>query len=323
MSEQRTYWHLETLRRVPSEYDIATSRLLYRDPGRDFEVETPAGRWQTKRELESPLRVPDWEGFRDPRETTYASYTALQKDKESFVDTLLRSVEGRGYDQALSPSWLATLGAILPVLRYPCHGLQMVASFLGQVAPASRIVIACLFQTGDEIRRIQRFAHRMRELQTVDPRFGERSKQAWQEDREWQPLRRVIEELLVRYDFGEAFVGLNLVLKPTFDRLVSVGLARMAEMNGDPLLGKLLFSLGEDAAWHRAHARELVRFACAERPENRLLVAEWVARWSPRVEQAARGMAPLFDAHFSETLSEVERETRESWRALGVGGGTA
>ena len=73
---QRTYWHLEGLGRVPSAYDIASSRLLYY-PAQGFAVDTPVSAWYARHQAGS-LRLADWETFRDPRETTYSTYTALQ-----------------------------------------------------------------------------------------------------------------------------------------------------------------------------------------------------------------------------------------------------
>jgi toluene monooxygenase system protein E len=318
MNPRRTYWHLEPNRRVPSEYEIASTKLLYHQPERGYEVSTPAGRWQRRQTLASELRVNDWESFRDPRETTYASYVARQKEKEVFVEGLLRSMEQSDYDRSLPRSWVAALGAVLPVLRFPCHALQMTAAFLGQTAPASAVVIVCAFQVGDEIRRIERLAYRMRQLQELEPGFGTDSKLIWQSRAEWQPLRRLVETLLVTYDFGEAFVALNLVLKPIFDDFVTLGLARLAEANGDSMLGNLLFSLGEDSAWHHEVSRELVRFAVRDSSENRALVESWLRRWQEPVGEAARALAPLFgDPEFS-TVARYEERRASLWRAAGV-----
>jgi hypothetical protein len=35
----------------------------------------------------------------------------------------------------------------------------------------------------------------------------------------WQPLREIVEKLLIVYDWSESFVALNLLLKPMFDEL--------------------------------------------------------------------------------------------------------
>ena len=48
---------------------------------------------------------------------------------------------------------------------------------------------------------------------------GVDSRTLWQMDTLWQPLREVVEKLLITYDWAESFVGLNLVLKPLVDEL--------------------------------------------------------------------------------------------------------
>jgi toluene monooxygenase system protein E len=303
---------------VPSEYEITSSKLLYYDAARGFEVTTPIQAWHRKFAVESPLRVADWGRFRDPLETTYTAYVDRQKERETFVDGLLGSIEASDYDRRLSPGWLTTLEAILPVLRYPCHGLTMVAAYVGQMAPESRLVITQLFQSADETRRIQRIAYRMQQLRTVAPSFGEQSRAAWQTGREWQPLRRAVETLLVTYDFGEALIALNLVVKPMFDRLFTSDLAKLAEDSGDPRLGQLLYSLGEDSRWQRDVARALVRVAIEERAENRQVIDDWVRLWQPRVREGLSALTPLFRGSAPGMLDAIDSECRSYWASMGI-----
>jgi toluene monooxygenase system protein E len=329
MSARRTYWHLQSLGRRPSDYDIATSRLLYH-PQRGFEIAGPGADWYARHQQGSPLQARDWERFSDPRETTYSRYVELQRTKEAFVESLLEWGQATGYDQRLSPAWVRSLESILPVLRYPLHGLQMLAAYLGQLAPASRIVIVCLLQAGDEIRRVQRCAYRMRELQAVHPGFGEGSKATWQDDPRWQPLRACIERLLVTYDWGEAFVALCLVLKPMFDAMFTVHLARLAEHAGDELLGKLSYSLAEDCRWHHDWSAALVRMLCEDEPGNHAVIEAWIDRWRPQVGEAVAALAPLFDGPDPEgggeggraVLQAVQAAAVSQWRAAGLQGGT-
>jgi toluene monooxygenase system protein E len=324
MSARRTYWHLEGLGRRPSDYDIATSRLLYH-PQRGFEVSTPAGAWYARYQQGSPLRANDWERYRDPRETTYSRYVGLQRAKETFVDGLLEWISETQYDERLSMAWVRTLEQILPVLRYPVHGLQMVAAYVGQLAPASRIVISGLLQTGDEIRRVQRLAYRMRQLQDSHPGFGEGSKATWQDDPTWQPLREHVEKLLVTYDWGEAFVALNLVLKPMFDAMFTTHLGRLAAHGNDEALGKLLFSLAEDCRWHRDWSVALVRTACEDEPDNHGVIEAWIGRWRQPAVGALRALGPLFDGPGREggaaVLHGVEEAAASLWCAAGLYGG--
>jgi toluene monooxygenase system protein E len=289
---QRTYWHLGALGRKPNDYDIATSKLLYY-PARGFETQLPIADWFRRYQRESPLQCSDWEQFRDPRETTYTTYTELQRTKEAFVDGVLQAADDNGHDRALTPAWLATLAEVLPVLRYPAHGLQMIAAYIGQMAPSGRIVVAGLFQAADELRRVQRIAYRMRQLQEVDPEFGARSREAWESAPRWQPLRELIERLLVTYDWGEAFVALCFAVKPRFDELFATRLGELARRSGDAVLGNLVFSLDEDCRWHRDWSRELVRMAIADRPANREPIETWLAKWNPLAIRAAEAFAPI------------------------------
>lgn len=316
------YWHLEPLRRVPSSYDIASSRLLYY-PERGFEVNTPVAGWYARFQRGSRLRVRDWESFREPRETTYTRYVARQAERESFIDGLLRSIEGTSHDKDLDERWVALLEATLPVLRYPCHGLQMVVAYVAQLAPTGRVVIPGLFQAGDEMRRIYRFAYRMRQLQGTYPSFGLESKRAWLEHSAWQPLRKTVEQLLVTYDFGEALVALNMVLKPSFDHVFLSGLARLGDQRGDAILGKICFSLAEDARWHREWSSALVEHAVADSRENAMLVVEWMERWREPVRAALTPLRQLetspstFSQSVAEALNELDEAVasrKQAWR---------
>jgi toluene monooxygenase system protein E len=315
---QRTYWHLQSLGRVPSEYDLATSRLLYY-PEHGFAVDTKVSAWYARHQAGSAFRLANWEGFRDPRETTYSSYTALQDRAQVFVDGVYRSA-GAAYDRSLAPDWLGSLERVLPVLLYPCHGLQMLSAYVGQMAPAGRVVITSLFQAADEMRRIQTFAYRTRLLQRRIPTFGREAKDVWQRGPEWQPLRRTLETMLVTYDFGEAFVALALALKPRLDRFLSRALGGAARHHDDPVLEKLVFSLAEDSTWHRAWSHELVRHAVRDDAGQRHVIEGWLSRWEPRVSESLAALDTLLPAEPEDRarLDEIELECREDARGAGL-----
>jgi toluene monooxygenase system protein E len=139
----------------------------------------------------------------------------------------------------------------------------------------------------------------MAQLRAVQPSFGVTSKDAWLAHRAWQPLRKVVEQLLVTYDFGEAFIALDIVLKPAFDQVLHQGLGAAAAAGGDDLLRKLLFSLAEDASWHHAWSKALVEHLVTASNGNAVAVGDWIDRWSPRVSQALSALAQLELPHAS------------------------
>lgn len=289
---------------MPSEYEVVTSKLLCYTgegfTGRRFELDVPLLDWYKRFQQDSALTCSSWEKFRDPRETTYTKYNQVQRDKEIFVDGILEEIEVSGYDAQLSPRWLHALSRVFAPLRYPGHGLQMVASYVGQMAPSGRIVITAALQSADEMRRVQRIAYRVRQLQQLYPGFGSDSKERWQTDQFWQPLRMAIEKLLICYDWAESFIALNLVLKPLFDELFMNHMSELALREGDYLLGQIFYSLNEDCQWHREWSRALIQMVIQDNSYNSSTIQAWIEKWHPVAGRALQAFAPLFAGKLEE-----------------------
>ncbi|HEV3027984.1 MAG TPA: toluene hydroxylase [Planctomycetota bacterium] len=319
MTARKTYWHLEALKRKPTDYEVASSRLLYH-PSRGFEVDLPVADWYVRHQKNSPFVLTDPEAFSDPRETTYTTYTRIQKDQELEAGGVLDSMEDPAYDAALPEAWIGVLSRVFAPLRYPLHGLQMIAAYAGQMAPGGKIVIAALFQSADEIRRLQRVAYRVRLLQRTRPSLGQDSRKIWERDPIWQPMRKCIERLLVTYDWGEALVALNAVLKPLFDDLFMVHLAELASRSGDPLLPRLLGSLEQDCRWHRDWTRTLLQAAIAQNPDNRGVIRGWIRRWHAETLQAVTPFGTIFEggasavgSRFAAVMARLHAQCRDYW----------
>jgi toluene monooxygenase system protein E len=231
----------------------------------------------------------------------------------------------QAYDGRLRASWIELLVRVVGPLRYPLHAFQLVACYAGSMAPSGRVVVAFALQAADEMRRIERIAYRMRQLRDTYADFGADGARAWQADPVWQPTRELAERLLVAWDWGEAFVALNVVVKPLFDELFMTAFARLAEAHGDPLLARVFAALGEDCAWHRAWTRALLDVA-SRNSSCSSAVRAWIMRWAPRALHAAEALAPLFDAGrhgaegaptHAETLAELEKSWRSGWGFAG------
>jgi toluene monooxygenase system protein E len=313
----RTYSHLAGARRRPTEYEIVTTRLHHHlESG--LAVAAPAAAWYERHQRGSRWRA-DWTRFADPRETTYTKYTRLQHGKEAFCDGLLASIDDSGYDAALAPEARALLAATLPPLRFALHGLQMVAAYVGQTAPEGRVTIAAALQAADELRRIQRVAYRMAQLRRLDPALGQDARAVFERDEAWQPLRRAVETLLVTWDWAEAFVALDVCLKPVLDELFMVELPALARARGDFVLGQICASLDEDCQWQRQWTAALAGVALAD-AENRAAAVEWAALWTRRAGDALEALAPVLSraAGLPLDVEAVRRRALALPRALGL-----
>ena len=290
---RKTYSRLATSRRMPTEYEVVSSGLHYNYPDGFELTDTPVIEWYRRHREGSKLCSTDWSSFADPRRTTYRGYTELQDKKEDVIDGLLRQVDDDGYDDELSDAWVDFIDHWYGPLRFPVHGLQMLSAYVAQMAPASRVTNCAAFQAADELRRLQRVTYRTAQL--ADHRSGidvDAHRRHWEEAEAYQPLRKLIERALIAYDWGEALVVTNVVIKPHFDRLVNAELAgQLAATNEDPILRHIHFSLDEDARWHREWSRRLIQILISDTPENTDVISSWIDAWRPLASEATAAFA--------------------------------
>ena len=301
---RRTYLPLEGLRRKPTDYEVTTTGLLYY-PARGFEVETPVWRHYLQHQRGGQLRASRWEAFEDPAHLTYSTYVAERRDQEAFLDRLFERPA-----QAVSRE-LGPLLGLLSALRFPLHGLQMVSAYVGALAPSGRISVAAAFQAADELRRIQRLCQWLARSGTQVAQLDALGRELWQQSPAFQPLRRVVEELLITYDWGEALIVLNGILKPTFDRLWFEHLAGVAERHQDEILEKILSSLADDGRWHAAWFVNFLQVALAADPANALAIRHSIDAHRPRAAEAMQALLPAFAGLLGD-----EGERAYLWREL-------
>ncbi len=290
---RRTYACLEGRGRKPNDYEITTTSLLYYPP-RGFEVETPVWRHHQAYQLGGKLSCADWDAFEDPRHTTYSSYVAARRDQEALLDHLFSAPPS-----AASPG-LTRLAELVSALRFPLHGLQMVSSYVGALAPSGRIAVVAALQAADELRRIQRLCQWLDRCGAPLGELDRAGRALWQEDRALQPLRRVIERLLVTYAWEEALVGLNGVLKPALEPLLGERLGAAAACQGDELLGGCVRSFAADTAWHAACFERLELLLTEGNDLNAAVLAGMKQQLRSAVHEACQATITLLEPPHAE-----------------------
>ncbi len=284
----KTWSKLARNKRRPSEYEIVATNLQTRHRHRDSAYELspapdlPMNEWYRKNVFDSPLQHDDWEEFRDPDALIYRVYTRSQDSQEEYIDGLLNEHNEIGYDTELQPEWLDTLEKLYTPRRYLQAALQMSASYIVQIAPASTITSCAGFQEGDEFRWLQRIAYRTRELEIAHPHrgFGKTERNNWEKEPALQGLRELLEKALITYDYGESFVAVNLVAKTAADETLRE-LAATARHFSDPLLAMLADNQLRDSDRSRRWSAELVRFCTQAKTENKVVIRGWIDKWMP------------------------------------------
>ncbi|MDY0329141.1 MAG: aromatic/alkene monooxygenase hydroxylase subunit beta [Thiomonas sp.] len=287
----KTWSHLVTRRRKPSEYEIVSVGLHYtdRDDNAPFELDPNMfmARWYKQFRNASPLKHSDWNAFRDPDELVYRTYNMLQDGQETYVRGLFDQFNERENDKALESNWAGTLARLYSPGRYLFHTLQMASAYVMQIAPASTITNCAAFQAADSLRWVSHVAYRTKELSLTfqDKGFGNDERNYWETDPVWQGYRELMEKVLVVWDWAEAFVALNLVAKPAIEEAVLRKLGESGRHNGDMLLGMLTDAELLDAERHRRWASALVKMAL-DTEGNAQVLKGWVSKWEPLADLA-------------------------------------
>jgi hypothetical protein len=305
-SQPKTWSAFGNLGRRPSEYEVVTHKMNH--TLREIPLELPPDSfgnvWLKRHRDAMRTTVPDWNAFRDPDQLTYKKYVTCQDDNETYIDATLREFDLIGGAEC-APDFLQVT---LTPSRYLAHGLQMMSGYLQQLAPSSYVGNCAAFQTGDQLRRVQRVAYRTRQLDRAYPdrSFGKTERMAWEQLPDWQGLRKAIELLLVSFDWDDVFVGLNLVVKPLADEITLRQFAVVARCLGADLDALIADNLFLDAERSRRWTTALTRFVIAADDRNRRHLQALVAKWRPQADEIVETGSRLLGS-FGADLKAADR----------------
>jgi toluene monooxygenase system protein E len=315
--ELRTWSAFGSLGRKPTEYEVVTHKMNHtmREPPLELSPDAHGNVWLKKHRDGMRLSVPDWDAFRDPDQLTYRKYVKSQDDSETYIDGVLRQ-----FAELHGPSPLPAipdfLQTCLTPTRYPVHGLQMMSAYLQQLAPSSYIGNCAAFQTADQLRRIQRVAYRTKQLDLAYPArsFGKMERPEWEGRPEWQGMRKGIERLLITFDWDDAFVGLNLAIKPLVDEITLRQFAIVARELGADLDALMADNLFLDARRSRQWSAALCRFVIAANPGNREHLGALFAKWRPLADEILDTGSQLLGSFSpSRSTDEIAAGTATAW----------
>ncbi|RZL94149.1 MAG: toluene hydroxylase [Variovorax sp.] len=319
----KTWSSFGQLGRKPSEYEVVTHNMNHTVGAIPLEMgpDVHGNRWLIQHRDNTALKVDALHGFRDPDQMTYRKYTQEMDQQETYVDGLLQQYgEVRDSDRDLNPKALDFLATALAPARYLGHGLQMISAYVQQLAHSSYLGNCAAFQTADQLRRVQRVAYRTRQLADAHPQrgFGTSERATWQNDADWQPAREAIERLMVAYDWDQAFVGLNLVVKPVADELFLNAFAEVARRHGDELDALIADNLFLDAQRSQRWTAEACRAMVEADGANAFVLRERLAQWRPHGTAIIESVSRLLARHATVGIAAatIAEHASNGWAAF-------
>lgn len=335
--EARDFTYIKPTKRRLSEYEAVTCYLQPQSEGdaltweQDGYLRRDNGEYAwTPRS--TALQHPHWWDFRDPSATWFRPYVRKAGEQERAIARLSEDAVADGTFADLDPRWRdEVLGGHWAVWSYVEWGLFRALLPPARESLAETIGMAMLLEGFDRVRHQQDVETLMLTIEGAVPGFdASGSKDEWLTADQWQPVRRVVEELMYTVnDWAESAIAINLVFDPILTELaVSRVVGRPASFAGDPVTHYVVASVDRDRRRNLAWTQAFVKMVTAEdvpsAAANRAAINGWVARWTGPVREAAAGLAPPYTATpgraptYAEAVGEVCDAQRKLVAELGL-----
>ena len=286
--------------------------------------------WAADRELYderySALRLTDPYSYTDPRQFYYTPYVTNRASMHDEFGKTLAYLEQRDLLAKLPAGWQAFLGSIVVPLRHFESGAQLVSVAGARFAYGTSLEQCCTFAAFDRVGNAQMLSRVGIAVGAGGRDQLTTAKREWIEGEHLQPLRRLIEEIMIVDDWAEGVLAVDLVDSLVYP-MIYRGLDEAALLGG---AGAYSLFAQHLTGWFTDQRKWLDALIKAwatdeERGEaNREVLARIVSTWGPRAEEAAVALASAIDDQIpgsdrAAALAEIAESERARWDKV-IGG---
>lgn len=258
--------------------------------------------WDAEREIYderySALRLTDPYSFTDPRQYYYAPYVTARAQVFDAVGKTLDYIESRGLFGHLPAGWLDLLTSALVPLRHYEGGAQLISTAGARFAYGTTIEQCLSFAAFDRIGNAQLLSRVGLALGGGAGDVLADGREAWLNAPHLQPLRKLVEQLIVEPDWAVGAVALDLT-----DQLIYPLMYRhMDERALHAGAGAYSLITQHLDAWFTDQRKwfDMLLSAWLNDPEhgaaNGQVLADVARTWLPEAVEAVRVLARSMDA---------------------------
>lgn len=248
------------------------------------------------------LSHPHWFDFRDPAKLWQRTHTKSRAEEERAIERVTESVVSSGALAAIDPVWREEIvRKHYRVWSFVEYGIFKPFAVAQREALTEMLSSALVFEGLDRLRHAQSIVIWLMELETNVPGFvDEGGKDLWLSDPVYQPARRLVEGIMYdQWDWAELAVATNLVLDPILSEVgLFALLGRNGPFHGDLVTPVIVGTAERDRQWAAGWTGSLVRLVTGDdvpaAKENRMVIEEWIAKWTPMAMAAAEALAPVY-----------------------------
>ncbi|KAA0919900.1 aromatic/alkene monooxygenase hydroxylase subunit beta [Dietzia sp. ANT_WB102] len=241
-----------------------------------------------------------WHDFRDPNQeweqTIYRNNAAVVRQVQLCLENAKRAHAYAGWNSA----WTSFVARNIGAWMHAENGLALhVFTAIQRSGPTNMINTAVAVNAAHKMRFAQDLAlfnlDLSEELEEFD---GEIHKEVWQSSPEWQPTRRLVEELTATGDWCELLFATNVVFEQLVGALFRSELVmQIAAQNGDYITPTIVGTGENDYDRDLKYTRSLFRMLVRDEVHgeaNKELFGQWLAKWMPKAVAAATALQPIW-----------------------------
>lgn len=239
------------------------------------------------------IELDDWNVLLDPRQYYYASYVFQRSRQQEGQESDFAFAERRDLLRSLDAALRDEIERVVLPLRHFEWGANQVNAAIAGYGYGTPVTSAATFQMLDRLGNAQYISRIGLLLSGNEAAILDRAKETWLEDPVWQPLRRLVERLLVTGDWFEAHVAQNFVLDGLVHPLVFEHFDRALSARGGGSFGLLTRFCVDWFAEARRWVDATLKVAAGASEGNRAVLSEWIETW----QREGRGAClPLAEA---------------------------
>ncbi len=265
--------------------------------------------WDPAHELYDPSRtavvMEDFEKLLDPRQYYYGTYTIQRAKQQDSQEANFSFVEKRGLLDLMDNELRERITKVVLPLRHAAWGANTNNCYIAAYGFGAPVTSAATFQMTDHLGIAQYITRIGLILSNNDAAILDIAKQAWMDDSLWQPLRKLTEDSMVTKDWFELMVLQNFVIDGLLHPLIFEHFDRKIEANGGAAFSMLTEFM---VNWYAEATRwvdAVMKVAAGESAENRALLENWIATWSPTVCEALTPVAEVALQGNAETAMDA------------------